>query len=119
MAKLAGLAPELPVSNLLGALDYYCQKLGFRVAVQMPDRKYAIIERDEIALHLFQDDEQVHTPVGVHIFTPDLEALYSEFLHSGAQVTQGIVRKPWGNRDFRLKDDFGNELKFTEPLAEA
>jgi len=26
------------------------------------------------------------------------------------------VRKPWGNRDFRVKDDSGNELKFTEPM---
>ena len=36
----------------------------------------------------------------------------------GAKITQKIERKPWGTLDFRLKDTFGNELKFTEPQAE-
>jgi hypothetical protein len=29
---------------------------------------------------------------------------------------RGIVRKPSGNRDFRVNDDSGNVIKFTEPL---
>jgi uncharacterized glyoxalase superfamily protein PhnB len=118
MAKLCRIAPELPVANLHQALPDYQQTLGFRVAMQTPDGDYAIVERDDIAIHLFQDDSRSHSPVGIHIFTPDLETLYAEFQRSGAQLTQGIERKPWGNRDFRLKDAFGNELKFTEPLAE-
>jgi len=118
MAKLSRIAPELPVYSLPVALDHYRQKLGFRVVVQMADRGYAIVERDDVAIHLFQDDATVHTPVGVHIFTLDLDALYAEFQRSGAQLSGGIVRRPWGNRDFRIKDEFGNELKFTEPLME-
>jgi len=118
MAKLCRIEPELPVANLHQALPDYQQTLGFRVAMQTPDGDYAIVERDDIAIHLFQDDSRSHSPVGIHIFTPDLETLYAEFQRSGAQLTQGIERKPWGNRDFRLKDAFGNELKFTEPLAE-
>jgi len=37
---------------------------------------------------------------------------------SGASITQGIERRLWGNRDFRVRDEFGNELKFTEPLED-
>jgi uncharacterized glyoxalase superfamily protein PhnB len=118
MPKLLRIAPELPVPNLAGALDLYERKLGFRVAMRMPDLNYAIVERDEIAIHLFQDNAGAHTPVGIHIFTPDLDALYSEYQRSGANLSQGILREPWGNRDFRVKDEFGNELKFTEPLKE-
>jgi uncharacterized glyoxalase superfamily protein PhnB len=33
-------------------------------------------------------------------------------------VTQEITLKPWGNREFRVIDDFGNQIKFTEPLEE-
>ena len=118
MAKLTRIAPELPAANLKAALAYYEQKLGFRVAMEMPDGEYAIVERDDVAIHLFQDGVDKHPPTGVHIFTPDLEALFAEFLQSGARLTQEITRKPWGNRDFRVRDDFGNELKFTEPLEE-
>ncbi|MGA9670203.1 MAG: VOC family protein [Terracidiphilus sp.] len=117
MAKLSRIAPELPVSNLHEALEHYEQKLGFHVAMQMPDDDYAIVERDDVAIHLFHDAAKNHSPVGIHIFTPDLEALYTEFQERGAHLSQGIARKPWGNRDFRLKDDSGNEIKFTEPLS--
>jgi uncharacterized glyoxalase superfamily protein PhnB len=119
MAKLSRIAPELPTVNLESALDHYSQKLGFRVMMRMPSGDYAIVERDGAAIHLFEDRSQSHTPVGLHIFTADLEALYAEFERSGAYLTQSIVRKPWGNRDFRLRDEFGNEIKFTEPIVES
>jgi uncharacterized glyoxalase superfamily protein PhnB len=118
MAKLCRVAPEFPVANLHDAIMEYEEKLGFRVAMQMPNGDYAIVERDDVAIHLFPDGLRSHSPVGIHIFTPDLETLYVEFRQRGAHLTQGIERKPWGNRDFRLKDGFGNLIKFTEPLAE-
>ena len=118
MARLTRVAPELPTANLQKALAYFEQKLGFRVAMQMPDRSYAIVERDGVAIHLFQDGAEKHSPVGIHIFTGDLEALYAEFQQSGVIFSQEIVRKPWGNRDFRVRDEFGNEIKFTEPLED-
>ena len=123
MAKITRIAPELPAVNLPAALEYYEQKLGFRVAMRMPANDYAIVERDGVAIHLFQDVSEKnggvrHSPVAVHVFTPDLDALYTEFQRSGAHLTQGIQRKPWRTRDFRLHDPSGNQLKFTEPLED-
>src|SRR3954453_3393600 len=118
MARLSRIAPEIPVSNLRGAIEYYERKLGFRVAMETPAGDYAIVERDDIALHLFQDNVRSHSPVGIHIFTHDLDQLHEEVVQRGARVSQEIIRKPWGNRDFRVTDDWGNEIKFTEPLLE-
>ena len=117
MAKLSRIAPELPVASLGESIEYYKQKLGFRVAMQMPTGDYAIVERDDVAIQVFQDDARNCSPVGIHIFTPDLEALHAELDQRGARVSQGIIRKPWGNRDFRVNDNSGNEIKFTEPLS--
>jgi uncharacterized glyoxalase superfamily protein PhnB len=111
--RLTRIAPELPVTNLKEAIEYYEQKLGFEVAMRIAD--YAIVERDGIALHLFEDAARVHSPAGLHIFTPDLDELHAELKARGAHFTQGIARKPWGNREFRIGDQSGNELKFTEP----
>lgn len=116
MAKLTRVAPELPSADMQGALAYYEQKLGFRVAMRLPD--YAIVARDDVALHLFLGSSGQHSPVGIHLFCTELDVLYAELQRSGALLTQGILRKPWGNRDFRVKDEFGNELKFTEPLED-
>jgi uncharacterized glyoxalase superfamily protein PhnB len=117
MVRLSRIAPELPVSNMQQSIDYYEQKLGFQLIMQMPGQDYAIVERDNIAIHLFHDDARNHSPAGIHIFTPDLDALHAELQQRGTSMSQGILRKPWGNRDFRVIDDFGNEIKFTEPLS--
>jgi uncharacterized glyoxalase superfamily protein PhnB len=118
MARLLRIAPELPATNLKSALAFYEQKLGFHLVAQMPGGDYAIVERDGIAIHLFQDPIRKHTPVGIQLFTAELEGLRDDLIDRGARLTQDIVRKPWGNRDFRLRDDFGNELKFAEPVEE-
>jgi uncharacterized glyoxalase superfamily protein PhnB len=119
MATLSRIAPELPVSDLGAAIQHYEQKLGFHTAMRMPAGDYAIVERDGVAIHLFKANGSKPSPAAIHIFTSDLDELFAEFDRRGVQFSQGIVRKPWGNRDFRLKDEFGNELKFTEPLADA
>jgi catechol 2,3-dioxygenase-like lactoylglutathione lyase family enzyme len=51
MARLSRIAPEIPVSNLREAIEYYERKLGFRIAMEMPAGDYAIVERDDVALH--------------------------------------------------------------------
>jgi uncharacterized glyoxalase superfamily protein PhnB len=114
MVRLSRIAPELPVSDLQSALRFYQQKLGFQLASEMPDGNYAVVERDDIAIHLFQGDLQ---PVALHIFTNGLDELCAELRERGASFSQEIARKPWGNRDFRVQDEWGNQLKFTEPLA--
>ena len=117
MPELQRIAPELPVSNLHKSLEYYEAKLGFRTVMQMPDGDYAVVERDNVAIHLFRAGKG-NAPASIHIFTAGLDDLQKEFEGRGTQIQQRIARKPWGNRDFRVIDDSGNELKFTEPLAE-
>lgn len=112
---LMRVAPELPVPNLRESLEYYQQKLGFEVATVMPDGSYAIVERDEVAIHLFEDAAHTHSPAGLHIFTDRLDDLHDELVDRGARISQPITRRPWGNRDFRVGDQSGNEIKFTEP----
>ncbi|HKD09505.1 MAG TPA: VOC family protein [Bryobacteraceae bacterium] len=111
-ATIVRVAPEVPVRDLRQSIEYYEQKLGFEPVMELPDGEYAIVERDGIAIHLFQDAG--HVSVGLHLFTGELEELHQELVSRGAQVTQEIERKPWGNRDFRVRDLSGNELKFTE-----
>jgi uncharacterized glyoxalase superfamily protein PhnB len=118
MPKLTRVAPEIPVANLEESLVYYQTTLGFEVVMKMPTGDYAIVERDHVAMHLFQDKMKSRSPISIHIFTVGLDELYAELEGRGAQVQQKIVRQPWGNRDFRITDPAGNEIKFTEPLAE-
>jgi predicted enzyme related to lactoylglutathione lyase len=116
MARLERIAPEIPVRDLQASLNYYAVKLAFAVVSEWPDGKYAIVQRDDVAIHLFEQGAQTQ-PVGVHIFTRGIDELHDELKASGVVITQAIERKPWGNRDFRIIDPSGNEIKFTEPFA--
>lgn len=115
MAKLTRIAPELPSANVDESVVYYERKLGFAVVTRLPENEYAIVERDGVAIHLFRNRAANSAAVAIHIFASDLDELFAELQSSGATITQKIERKPWGNRDFRVRDEFGNELKFTEP----
>jgi uncharacterized glyoxalase superfamily protein PhnB len=117
MATLSRIAPEIPVSDLKAAIDYYHQKLGFDLAMELASGGYAIVERDGIAIHLFEENAKPVVSVGVHIFTHELDELHAELRNRGAAICQDIIRKPWGNRDFRVNDCAGNMLKFSEPVA--
>src|SRR5258706_1612236 len=110
MPNLTRVAPEIPVADMSEALEYYEAKLGFEVVMQMPEGDYSIVARDDVSLHLFEDRPRDLSPVSFHIFVEGLDELFSEFESRGAKVVQAIVRKPWGNRDFRIADPRGNEL---------
>jgi predicted enzyme related to lactoylglutathione lyase len=112
--QLLRVAPEVPVADLDAAVAYYVEKLGFALAMTLPEHDYAIVERDGVALHLFVDKANNHSPASFHIFTNGLEELLVELQRRGTTIRQGIVPKPWGNRDFRVSDASGNEIKFTE-----
>jgi uncharacterized glyoxalase superfamily protein PhnB len=116
MATLSRIAPELAVANLKCAIDYYSQKLGFELAMELPEAGYAVVERDGVAIHLFEQSGNAPVPSSVHIFTHQLEDLHRELEGRGATICQVIMQKPWGNRDFRVEDTAGNILKFTEPI---
>jgi uncharacterized glyoxalase superfamily protein PhnB len=118
MPELVRVAPEIPVADLDAAVAYYVEKLGFTLAMMLPEHGYAIVERDGVALHLFADTENHHSPASFHIFTNGLEELLAELRQRGASIRQEIARKPWGNRDFRVRDVSGNEIKFSEALEE-
>jgi uncharacterized glyoxalase superfamily protein PhnB len=118
MTNLMRVAPELPVDNIAEALTHYEKQLGFQVVMTMPEGDYAVVERDGVALHLFENSSQRHSPGSIHIFASGLDELHAELLARGAQLTHAIIRQPWGNRDFRVVDSSGNAIKFTEPIDE-
>src|SRR5580658_4928869 len=99
MPELRRIAPELPVSDLRTSLEYYEAKLGFRTVMKMPDGDYAVVERDNVTIHLFRTGEG-NAPGSIHIFTDGLDDLQNELEERGADIRQRIARRPWGNRDF-------------------
>ena len=54
MPTLSRIAPEIPVLNLASAVEYYQSRLGFELKMAVPAGDYAVLQRDGVAIHLFQ-----------------------------------------------------------------
>jgi uncharacterized glyoxalase superfamily protein PhnB len=67
--------------------------------------------RDNAAVHLAKGE---HVPTGVRVFfwVKDVNALYEQVIKQGATVAVPIGTRPYGVRDFSIRDPNGVEVVF-------
>jgi len=109
------VAPRFVVQDLEQALAFYGQ-LGFQTTYH--DEAFAIVERDGIDLHLNGSPDSPRKHGVCWIAVTNIDALYQQYLPTNA-VQSAPEAKPWGLKEFFLRDPFGNLLLFAERLPEA
>jgi len=109
------IAPRFVVSDLEQALAFYGH-LGFQTTYH--DEAFAIVERDGIDLHLnySPDGPKRHSVCWIGVTNSD--ALYQQYLPTNA-VRSPLEAKPYGLKEFSVRDPFGNLLLFAERISEA
>lgn len=113
--------PVLSVDDLPGALDYYQRVLGFtRDWVWGEPPTVAGLTRDRIELQLAQRGK-LGPPGPSHVYLrgSSVDPLFGELRAAGAEVREPIADRPYGLRDFSIRDPSGNVLDFGAPLGEA
>lgn len=109
------VAPRFVVQDMEQALAFYGQ-LGFQTTYY--DEGFAMVERDEVALHL---NASLGRPPKGHsvcwIDVSNIDALYQQYLPTNA-VQSPLEAKPWGLKEFFVRDPFGNLLLFAERISE-
>ena len=114
---LSHSSPVFPVDDPLATARYYEEVLGFKIVFTWEDPpSYVVVNRDEaVGIH-FSKKEDNYTPSEAHvmlnIFVHDIDALYTEYLNSGANISNPIGDRPWGMRDFDVMDPNGFILSF-------
>lgn len=111
--------PVLPVQNVIAALHFYVEKLGFDVAFadDEKDPHYAGIRRDNIEIHLQWHDateweHAIDRPM-LRFVVQNIEALYEEYQMKGVFHEQTSLKEtPWGTREFAFYDLYKNGLTF-------
>jgi uncharacterized glyoxalase superfamily protein PhnB len=110
------IAPRFVVHDLEQALAFYGQ-LGFQTTYH--DEHFAIVERDGVDLHLNYSPD---SPKGNHsvcwIGVTNSDALYQQYLPTNA-VCSPLAAKPWGFKEFMVRDPFRNLILFAEGIPEA
>lgn len=111
--------PVLPVMDVVQALDFYVNRLGFKIAFADDSKKptYAGVLRDGIEIHLqWRDTKEwelvVDRPM-LRIVTQNIEALYDEFSTKDVFNAHTLLRETaWGTKEFAFYDPFKNGLTF-------
>jgi len=116
--------PILPVQNVLAALFFYTQKLGFEIAFadDPKDPKYAGVKRDHIEIHLQWYDEKEwdfnadNRPM-LRIATQNVDYLYQEYNFKRVFNEKTVVKSTdWGTKELSFYDLFKNGLTFYQNI---
>jgi catechol 2,3-dioxygenase-like lactoylglutathione lyase family enzyme len=116
---LAFAEPQLFVSDIEAACDFYRQTLGFqtRFTYGVP-AFYAQIIRDGARLNLRHVDKppfsgrSVDDLLAATIIVENIKALFLEYQAATAPFHQALRTEPWGARTFIVKDPDGNLICF-------
>lgn len=112
----------VPVSDQQRALDFYTQKLGFRVITDQPfDDEQRWIElgvgRSGAGITLFTprgQEDRIGSFTGISFIADDLEATYRELSAKGVTFVQKPEKADWGTAAI-FADPDGNQFVLGTP----
>jgi catechol 2,3-dioxygenase-like lactoylglutathione lyase family enzyme len=111
--------PVLPVRDVVHALDFYVNRLGFKIAFADDSKKptYAGVLRDDIEIHLQWHEAKEWELNGdrpmLRIVTQNIEALYEEYSEKSVFNDHTLLRETaWGTKEFAFYDPDNNGLTF-------
>lgn len=125
-AHLTSSAAILLVRDVVASAHYFRDRLGFtfdRIWGEPPG--FVILQRDQCRLML-QQAPAGHTIVphwrvvssmwNVYFWVNDADALLAEFKRRGATIDYDIGNKPYGVREFGVRDLDDHDIAFGTPL---
>jgi uncharacterized glyoxalase superfamily protein PhnB len=103
--------PELPVADVERAQQHYRDAFGFEIGWLYPGNEIGSVSRGKVTV-FFRKRDVPFEPAVHWIFAEDIDASYQELKSSGANIVDPLETKPWGLRQFTVKDLDGHLYYF-------
>jgi catechol 2,3-dioxygenase-like lactoylglutathione lyase family enzyme len=113
------LHPTFAVTDVLAAVDFYENKLGFARGFTWGDPpRTAGVNLGEVSIHLVRGTPN---PAGcsVYFVIGDADELHEFQRANGVDIVAAPEDKPWGLREYQVRDLHGHLLSFGHRLPEA
>jgi predicted lactoylglutathione lyase len=117
-ADFPGAIPEIPVSDIDAALQYYGRRLGFNIDWGHQDGGIAGISRGNCRMFLtnaaFREQYGNSGPVLIWLnlgSKEEVDALYQVWRGNEAKIISPPDSRPWGLHEFTAADLDGNLLR--------
>ena len=113
--KFEGVTPILRVEDASRSVDYYVQKLGFKINFETPG--LVSVSRDRCCLFLCEGD-QGHPGSWVWVGVEDVDALFEQYRLNGVKVRNPPTNYAW-TCEMQVEDLDGNILRLgSEPKSD-
>jgi len=118
LTQFPNAVPEIPVSNVDTAAEYYVNVLGFRLDWGNDDGGIGGISQGQCRMFLTNTHfREQYGNIGTVVVWLNLESkkevdeLYDRWRQAGAKIIAEPEDKPWHLREFRVSDADGNQLR--------
>ena len=130
------LIPELDVSNLDTALEFYVSQLGFRVLYERPEERFAMLEFEGARVMLEETagpgrrfrtaplEQPYGRGINLQIQASDAHGMFGRLVSAGATIVLSLEEKWYrsgefelGNHQFVVADPDGYLLRFFTDLG--
>ena len=127
------ITPSLVVKGASEAIAFYKRAFGAEELCRMPmpgpdgQVKVGHAELQIGDSRLFLSDEfpehgstgpQGSSPVPIHLYVPDVDAVYGRAVEAGATATMPVADMFWGDRYAKLVDPFGHQWSIATHLED-
>lgn len=106
--------PTLRIHDLERAAAFYVDGLGFRIDWQWRHEPgspaFLQLSREGLGFYLSEHEGDAQPGGLVHLYVDDVDAWHEAACQRGLEPESDPVDQPWGNREFRLRDPFGNQI---------
>jgi len=116
--KINRLSPILAVPDVRAAVDFYTRMLGFEIDFLWKDPPvHGAVRRDDVQIQFGLNAALATRASGMQyfLFVNAVDQLHALHRGNGAEIISPIENKPWGLREYTVRDPWGYELRFAGP----
>ena len=113
--KINRLSPILAVPDVLAAVEYYTRVLGFERDWLWKDPPvHGAVHSANVQIQFGLSAARAEHAPGTQffLFVDDVERLHALHRGNAAEIISPIENKPWGLREYTVRDPWGYELRF-------
>ncbi|MGI9516168.1 MAG: VOC family protein [Pirellulaceae bacterium] len=104
--------PTIPVPDIIEAVDYYTEKLGFRELFLWGEPpSHAAVALDEATIH-FWIGPAVNQPFWLYLHVDNVDEVFQWYHNNGVELLDAPETQIWGMREFNMRDLNGYQLRF-------
>lgn len=117
--RVKQMSPQLQVADVERSIEFYTEKLGFKIEFRYEDF-YAGIIKDGYSIHLKMADlsmeqkqQDNHESLEIMFTVEHIHDLYKDLSNQSVRVIQPLRQMPYGS-EFYISDPDGNVIAFFE-----